>query len=329
MSATTEKQAADAETEMKPAAPPEGTTEASTGSQPSEPPPPFVELFELSEDADSTKIQDIIDRHVDWVLTRSKSPLLDKYRILILFDDAAINRQDPDRIYKGLADSDPQKPILLVIQSGGGDVSSAYFIGKLCRENTKAGFEVAVPRQAKSAATLICCAADRVHMGSLSELGPIDPQIRKMPALAVKHSIEHLALLVTEHPGACKMLSDYLSGSLPIEVLGYYERAARSAVQYAERLLALREGADSDGNTELAKRLVYEYKDHGFAIDANEAAQLFGSKIVAHNSDEYQLANKLYQSLEFFKWYIPSNFKSDFAFTGALGNAAWVRRRRE
>ncbi len=212
--------------------------EASSTEEPEVPAKPQETLIELPKDASAERLTAAVD--AEFAAKFATHPVAARYTVVVLYDRVAINRGDADRIYKALAPADRSKPILLVLSSPGGAVPPAYFIGKLCREYTDVSFEVAVPRAAKSAATLISCAADRIHMGSLSELGPIDPQIGNMPALAVKHSLEHLSELVTKYPESHGMLSDYLAKSLSIEVLGYYERAAHSAVQYAERLLRSR-----------------------------------------------------------------------------------------
>jgi hypothetical protein len=309
-------------------APPGASTEESEDVPHKKTSSPLAELFDLPSNTSEADIQGVVNRHMEWVASQWSDR--EKYTILFLHDDAPIDRSDADRIYSGLSQAPLDRPILLVLQSPGGDIASAYFIGKLCREYTKALFEVAVPRQAKSAATLICCAADRIHMGSLSELGPIDPQIREMPALAVKHSLEHLSELAVQYPGARGMLSDYLSKTLPIETLGYYERAARSAAQYAESLLQKRTAVQRTGaeNAELARKLVYDYKDHGFAIDAGESAVLFGEEVIVNNSSIYEIANKFYQALNFIEFLVRVDFGRVFSYTGLLGSGAWVRRRR-
>lgn len=286
---------------------------------------PLDELFGLDRsEAKNEQIQDIVNRHIVQVANQTSLPA--RYNLLVLYDGVSVDRSDANRIYGALGTADRGKPNFLILRSPGGDVGAAYFIGKLCREYTKASFEVAVPREAKSAATLICCAADSIHMGSLSELGPIDPQFGGMPALAVKHSLEHLCELATQYPGAREMLSEYLSRSLPINVLGHYERAAESAVQYAERLLGAR--LDNLGsaaqNSEVARRLVYDYKDHGFAIDSREAATIFGEAVVRSNSEEYQAANSIYEALDLVEYILGRLFRRDFAFTGNFDSASRV-----
>ncbi len=277
--------------------------------------------------ADDEQIQEIVNRHVATEVEGSR--LASEYNILILSEDRSLTRSAANRLYRALAAADSEKPVLLILSSPGGDVAPAYFIAKLCREHTKKTFEIAVPRRAKSAATLICCGADKIHMGSLSELGPIDPQFGAIPALALKHSIEHLAELVGTYPAAKEMFSDYLSKSLRIEALGFFERVAESAAQYAVRLLNARVTTPKERDNEAtAKRLVYAYKDHGFVIDWREAGEIFGDEIVVRNSDEYAFANTLVESLDFFSWVCGADFGRDFSYVGGAKQGCWVWKRK-
>jgi len=297
---------------------------------PGEKTPPFGELFQLPPDATDIVIQDVVNRHVQWILDRH--PIAADHNVLFLFPLVSIGRSDANRIYTAVtALQQPEKPLLLIVNTTGGDVASAYFISKLCRQSTKAAFKVAVAQQAKSAATLICCGADQIHMGGLSELGPIDPQLGKIPALALKHSIEHLAQLATQYPKARDMFSEYLSKSLNIEALGFYERVAESAKQYAERLLRGRRDLEQTPEEieAIARRLVYTYKDHNFVIDLAEATDIFGAHVVRSDSDEYRAANQLYPSLDVMGWVIESTFKKNMSFVGsAQTGACWVTDKR-
>ena len=225
--------------------------------------------------------------------------VLNEYNLLILHDESTMIKGDADFIYSASTSFKEKKPILLVLYSSGGVIGSAYLIGKLCREYSKDKFVVAVPRQAKSAATLLCCAADEIHMGSLSELGPIDPQIEDLPALGLKASVTHICDLVKENPHASDMFAKYLSQSLNPVQLGYYERVAESASQYAERLLKTHSSGLKTQPAGIAKTLVYSYKDHGFVIDKTEALDIFGDKTIKINTPEYTLGNIIYEKLIF------------------------------
>jgi ClpP class serine protease len=228
-----------------------------------------------------------------------KFPISENYNIMILFDEGTMVKKDADRIYSAATNFSDKKPMLFILYSSGGIIGSAYLIGKLCREYSNNRLIVVVPRYAKSAATLICCAADEIHMGSLSELGPIDPQINDLPALGLKSAVEHIADLIQKYPNSAEMFARYLNYSLKPVNLGYYERVAESATQYAEKLLKTHSKNLNSSPSKIAKDLVYSYKDHGFVIDKTEALEIFGSKIIKHNTPEYELGNALYEQLSF------------------------------
>ena len=239
-----------------------------------------------------------------------------KYNIVILNDEGSIVPGDADKIYSAVAKFKNDKPILLVLYSNGGFPGSAYLIGKLCLEYSKDNLVISVPRSAKSAATLLCCAAKEIHMGSLSELGPIDPQIDSMPALGLKNAVLHIAELVKSYPESSEMFAKYLQLSLPLINLGYYERAAESAEQYAEQLLSTHSNILPNDIKDIAHRLVYNYKDHGFVIEKVEAKRIFGD-VIKTNSDEYELGNQLYIELDFIRT-IAGFFSYNFYYIGSL-----------
>ena len=241
----------------------------------------------------------------------NNSSISNKYHFLVLFDNLTMLKSDADKIYDAVTKFDKSKPVLMVLLSGGGDPGTAYLIGKLCREYSNGEFIITVPRRAKSAATLLCCAANEIHMGSLSELGPIDPQINGLPTLGLKNSIEHIAQLVETNPHASGMFAKYLHLSIEPIQIGHYERVAESAEQYAENLLITHpENLPKDAKV-IAHELVYKYKDHGFVIDKSEATKILGDEIVKHNTQEYELGNSIYQFLNLlstFAGYTDHNF---------------------
>jgi ClpP class serine protease len=254
----------------------------------------------LQPDAKTEKINyrdDLIRQFL--IQETTQDDIYNHYNILILHDEGTMLKADADHIYSAAKSFKESKPILLILYSSGGVIASAYLIGKLCREYSKGKFVVVVPRQAKSAATLLCCAADEIHMGSLSELGPIDPQIDELPALGLKASVNHICDLVKEYPNSSEMFAKYLSSSLNPVQLGYYERVAESAAQYAERLLKTHILNLDKSPDEIAKTLVYSYKDHGFVIDKNEASDIFSSKTIKINTAEYLFGNTIYEKLIF------------------------------
>lgn len=182
--------------------------------------------------------------------------------------------------------------------SPGGSIEPAYQINKVCKSYSKNKFVVAVPRQAKSAATLIAIGADEIHMGQLGHLGPIDPQLGGLPALGVTQALESIASLSENFPGSAEMFARYLRLALTVEQIGYCERISESAVQYAERLLSSKSRLAGRKAKSIARELVHEYKDHGFVIDLGEAREHLGDDWIVSESDETALSEELYSLFE-------------------------------
>jgi hypothetical protein len=68
-------------------------------------------------------------------------------------------------------------PLLLIINSPGGQALAAERVVNVCRAYSSNKFSALVPHMAKSAATLICFGADKIYMSKTAELGPVDPQV--------------------------------------------------------------------------------------------------------------------------------------------------------
>jgi ClpP class serine protease len=250
----------------------------------------FKELIDLVfSEKEISKLREFFSNHVRNIIGRHK--VANEYLVLFLYDDNnSINEKMTDNIYAAIPEKN-KKPILLIVHSKGGEVEPAYLISKTCKENSPK-FSVAIPRRAKSAATLISLGANEIHMGSMSELGPIDPQFGSLPALGLGSSLETIAKVVTEYPKSSEMFAEYLDKQLNLRILGYFERVSESAKQYAQRLLENKKLPMEI--QEVAHAFVYEYKDHSFVIDKEEAQKYLGDMIKV-NTPEYQLANDIHK----------------------------------
>jgi len=162
-------------------------------------------------------------------------------------------------------------------------------------------------------------------MGMMSELGPIDPQIRGYPALALGNSLTLLTELAAKYPGSSPMLADYLSNKLRLDDLGYFERVSESSAQYAERLMrdkTLPQGKTAEG---VAKQFVYHYKDHSFVIDIDEATELLGTSVIRGNTPEYAFANDVYKCLSNLDLFFGVARNKHVSLLGELGTKITLR----
>lgn len=252
------------------------------------------------------------------------------YTLLFLIDDNhSIGSSHANKIYNALTNVNEPKDIFLIIDSKGGSVESAYLISKICRRLCNKKFIVGIPRRAKSAATLISLGADEIHMGLMSELGPIDPQIGGIPALGLSNALKVIARLAEQHPGSAEMFSKYLKENLFLPQLGHLERMCESAEQYANRLLSRNTKLKSDDARRLSNHFVNHYKDHGFVIDCDEAQSLLGDATVKVNEKEYNFANSIYRELDFASAVSRYIKKKDFSFVGSAKTGAWLTDQKE
>ena len=302
---------------------------------------------EKLEDLSFSKIKDLLSEHLlnkdqsdyeqfkarlEVLLTRyaeefCKCEDVKKYHIVFLWTKYPLSEFHLDQIHRRLKKNPKSKEgyendILLIIDSHGGSIEPAFKISKICNKYKKEKFIVAIPRRAKSAATLISMGANEIHMGDLSELGPIDSQINNLPALGVYDALKTLAKVVSQYPKSVRLFAHFLESKMNLELLGWLTRIPESASQYAQKLLLInngkKNGKTSNENEEeikkIAKKFVEGYKDHGFVIDSEEAKIIFGNEIgegLIHED------SSLMGEIE--------NFYSDLSFFEFCINAIWVR----
>jgi hypothetical protein len=106
--------------------------------------------------------------------------------------------------------------------------------------------------------------------------------------------------------------------------LGYYERVSESAAQYAERLLTGKTLPNGKSAAEISLHLVQHYKDHGFVIDIEEALRLLGSDLIKEQTPEYELADEIYNLLDFVQLVAGVN-KKKFWIVGSLPDGITLR----
>jgi Serine dehydrogenase proteinase len=196
---------------------------------------------------------------------------------------------------------------LHVIVAGPGGVSEAAYL--LARELRRrfAQLTAYVPFLAKSAATVLCLAAEELVLGSLGELGPLDQQYeekqqadyplntsRLLPGVALRHLQEGATALydtlvrqIVKESG----LRPLEAGSKATELIGalyapLYQQLdpARLATcarelavgkAYAERVLRrYRPALWAESGPKILDRLVQEYPTHGFVLDREELDEL-------------------------------------------------------
>jgi len=134
----------------------------------------YSRVLEEAQQGHSTRIR---------LYTKLEEQLGGEYAVVSFFTmfghpRVLLENSDADMLEEVLQNYDMGgRRLALVLNCPGGDGLAAERIITICRSFSKSGYAVIVPKQAKSAATMICLGAKEIMMSSTSELGPIDPQI--------------------------------------------------------------------------------------------------------------------------------------------------------
>ncbi|HWC10725.1 MAG TPA: hypothetical protein VG455_05830 [Acidimicrobiales bacterium] len=194
----------------------------------------------------------------------------------------------------------------LVVDSQGGDIHAAYHLVSFLYDNT-AKFYACVPRYARSAATLLCIAADSICLDELAVVGPLDAQIyagwndgrqEYRSALTPFKSLEKIrdfSLLTLEKAAArlydfdvtdsellLKSAIDFVRATtgpmlekMESERLGEYSQALLVGEAYGQRLFRRNPRTNVKKRPqEIVRALVHDYPSHEFIIDLFELNEL-------------------------------------------------------
>lgn len=210
-----------------------------------------------------------------------------------------INRQGYDSICEVLQRRKSEKAVL-VLATPGGDAHAGFRIARAL-QHSYGSFNALVPRYCKSAGTLILIGANKIYLADVSELGPLDVQIKKGDELVGMSSGLDIFQAVNYLQGqvmtgfrtylvelnqdlglSTKLASDIstrlslgmlepIAGQIDPMKLAEMQRATEIAFAYGNRLNANSKNLRADG----LARLVTGYPSHGFVIDRKEAKTLF------------------------------------------------------
>jgi ATP-dependent protease ClpP protease subunit len=214
-------------------------------------------------------------------------------KILVYVSNMTMGYPEVPRIYNRLRKLGHVDRLDLFLVSFGGDIDAAFKIVSLCRQHCR-HFSVIVPFLAKSAATLLSLGADEIVMGPISELGPIDPQIRHPesgiwgPAQALRDFLRFVEnrVMTSKEPVLTANLLMPIIEKLDPWILGNFERSNMVAIQYAEKLLEkyMLRGEHQDKIKEITRKLTEGYYSHGYGIDVNESKDI---GLIVNETDQH------------------------------------------
>lgn len=210
--------------------------------------------------------------------------------------------------------------ISLFIYSRGGDVDVPWRLVNMIREYCKK-FNVIIPYRAHSAATMICLGANKILMGKMSELSPIDPSVSnafnpddpKNPINKIPISVEDVTSFVelvkkeidaetdkdiNKSDIICNIFQQLTNKIHPL-ALGNVQRSHKQIRFLSKILLELHlKHSNEEDNHKIefiVDTLTEKLYSHMHLISRYEAKNIIGLKVDYLNNDEENLVKQLYE----------------------------------
>lgn len=187
--------------------------------------------------------------------------------------------------------SKSSKELYLILESSGGDGNVAEKLLHVFREVFTKSFNVIVPNSAKSAATMLSIGADKIIMGTTSELGPIDPQIavtlptgqlQYVPAKSITGALTKIKEDIEKNEKLATMYYPVLQQIRP-ETIKFCEDAIAFSTSFAKRWLekGAMKGKPKKDLERTAKELTTgdRFNMHGSVINHEEAKKDLGLNV--------------------------------------------------
>lgn len=216
----------------------------------------------------------------------------DTGRSLVVFRGPILDLAISGGFADAIRDTPERAPLDVMITSPGGDSDTALTMANICRAERQ-DFRVIVPDIAKSAATLLALAANKVIMSSTSALGPIDPQIHLpnqgqfifVPARTIVEAIDGLQSKVQSNPDAYAFYASLLA-DLNIATYQIAKDAIERAKKLAATMIKLGQPKLSDESIEKIADGLQQYIYHSATINYKEATNLGIPVDYVENSSE-------------------------------------------
>ena len=181
----------------------------------------------------------------------------------------------------------------VLLDSGGGDLDSAYKILQIFKSHAK-HVTVVVPFYAKSAATLIALGADRLQMCRAGELGPVDPQVldpdsgMMVPALSIKNAMDFIN--EAPNPIVAASLADKISPML----IGAYRNAEAASKQCLNEIFAEKK-FDDEKREKIVGVFTKDLFSHGYPMSRDFLTK-HGIHVAKLNGEEENLFADLHET---------------------------------
>lgn len=186
-----------------------------------------------------------------------------------------VNDADKNGFMTVIHGLDRKKGLDLLLHTPGGETAATESIVDYLRAMFGTDIRAFVPQLAMSAGTMIACAAKEIIMGKHSSLGPIDPQLRGMPAHGIVEEFNRAHAEIRADQSRAFVWQPILAKYTPA-LIGECEKAIQWSTEMTRDWLLSGMLAGDIGATHLAISIIKELGDH--ALTKSHARHLSATR---------------------------------------------------
>lgn len=202
-----------------------------------------------------------------------------------------INDEDMNGFMMAVHKLDRSKGLDLFLHTPGGSIASTQAIVRYLQTMFDSNIKAVVPQIAMSAGTMVACSCKTILLGKQSSLGPIDPQLRGIPAAGVKREFLKALEECRKDPTAIQVWREILQQYRPT-FLSQCEKAIEWTGQFVgEQLQNVMFHGDPDAKSKADEILAHlsdyeENKTHERHISPAECREI-GLKVEMIETDDH------------------------------------------
>lgn len=137
-----------------------------------------------------------------------------------------INDEDKNGFMMAVHELDKSKGLDLILHTPGGNIAATQSIVNYLHKIFDKDIRAVIPQIAMSAGTMMACSCRKIIMGKHSNLGPIDPQLRDIPAYGVTQEFRRAFREIKKDPSKIS-LWQVIIGQYRPTFLGQCENAIK------------------------------------------------------------------------------------------------------
>jgi ClpP class serine protease len=172
-----------------------------------------------------------------------------------------ITDEDKNGFMMAVHKLDRTKGLDLILHTPGGDAAATQSIINYLHKMFKNDIRAIVPQIAMSAGTMIACSCRRILMTEHSNLGPIDPHLRGLPAYGVIEEFKRAHKEIKKDPSKIALWSSIISQYKPT-FLSQCENAIKWSNKFVQEQLEKVMFAGENNAKDKAKNVVKRLSDY-------------------------------------------------------------------